>query len=345
MVLVEQSSPMVKVSSRQRIASPARSQSGEDDPNEWMDSAIPVDEVLGNTLTSQGFRIEDRPRSPSVTHSPTASPLSSPARESIATGMTTKSYGENSMPNVAREPANGIDAEKQESSRPKVQQEDGAYRGSRLSSVSTSGNRELRSEPSLVEMVAGDTSNGIPVEGNGNLENRSEGLHEMDSRREGTAEACGIEGYRDGLTQAHDDADFESISLAEDSGQTETSATGRGSEPSLSEKEERQSDAEGVSDQAGSLGQGGSSESGQYKAKRPPAIAVVHAPPLAQAEIEVSAQKRGPDKPSSESGSQKHGEDGSALNGSEAFAAHAVAASLRPPAHHTHMNSVDSAYR
>lgn len=346
---------MVKVSSRGRMASPSRDPDTEEDPNEWMDSAIPVDEVLGNTLTSQGFRIEDRPRSPSVPRSPNsvpASPATSP------TGKVASGGG----PRLEVGLGKGLEAGGPEGSE---------YRVSRFSDVSLSdvgGDRELRSEPSLVEMVVRDTEGGIPVEPTGiGTEN---GTKQADLLQQGLGEVQGP--ALSVPTTVPEDRPL--VETSENRGRLPDSLTTNGQVEAQRSGEEKVGSTD--SEPASTSGRGAASESGQYKTKRPPAIAVSHPTPLPEPQVRpgpaedetrqedrkelVLGHSSKPSGGSSEvaNGSQKVGvggksdirEDDIASDGSEAFATQAeqtpsTAASVRPSVHHARVNSVDSAYR
>jgi hypothetical protein len=350
MSLLEQPSPMVKVSSRGRMASPSRDPDTEEDPNEWMDSAIPVDEVLGNTLTSQGFRIEDRPRSPSVPRSPNSMPAS-PATSPTGRGGARLEVGL----------GKGLEAEGSE------------YRVSRFSDVSLSdvgGDRELRSEPSLVEMVVGDTEGGIPVESTGTgTENGTESGKAADLLQQGLGEVQGPP--LSVPTTVPEDRPL--VETSENRGRSSSSLNINGRVEAQKTGEEQVGSTE--SGPASTSGRGVASESGQYKTKRPPAIAVSHPTPLSEPQVrpgpaeneteedrKVSFLEHSNKSPGGSSevanGSQKIGvggksgirEDDIASDGSEAFATQAeqtpsTAASVRPSVHHARVNSVDSAYR
>lgn len=398
---VDVSSPMVKVSSRQRMASPPRGPNSEDDPNEWMDSAIPVDEVLGNTLTSQGFRIEDRPRSP--TRSQPASPVRSPKgggpvgggfkaplspdKEKGMTQEVGVVAGGSSEGTFVRENKGGETRSSGE----------GEYRTSRLgderlsraeehvsgaageadrSEESTSGavgkeDEGLQTMPSLVGMVSVDLSDGIPVEDTGVPVGPG---------------AAGIEVLRQGLTEGAeasaalipptvpeerplegDGEEVEPHGRVSSAGETADEQVARGAANGEDELRD--------SEEASTSGRGATGEPGQYKNKRPPAIAVSVPPSFPQPELRTEqetidknggaqAAERGGDifkgPLEAANGQLGEGSDGAhipdariesaASFGSEAFALHPEAtpsttASARPSAHHTRMNSVDSAYR
>ena len=300
MSVVDVPSPMVKVSSRHRMASPPRGPASEEDPNEWMDSAIPVDEVLGNTLTSQGFRIEDRPRSPSQA----SSPATSPRRGGPVAGVLEMGTSENApggaaerAPNVlgGRLESPGVRGERDIPGGASKASGEGEYRSSRLGDERLShseesangaggrGNEALRTEPSLVGMVSVDLSDGIPVEDTGIPVGAGGTGTDVDVLRRGLEEEAGHaplipppipeERPLTGSEVGTGELEQRVSSAVEDAGSHETrGAVQREEDP-------------GGDQEAGTSGRGVAGEPGQYKSKRPPAIAVSVPAPISRPEV------------------------------------------------------------
>ncbi|GAQ83578.1 DENN domain containing protein [Klebsormidium nitens] len=403
-MVVDVSSPMVKVSSRQRMASPPRGPNSEDDPNEWMDSAIPVDEVLGNTLTSQGFRIEDRPRSPS--RSLPASPVRSPKGDGPSAGGGFKAPlsadKEQGKTEGGRSTAGGVSegtvvgeskgGETRESGEREYRtsrlgderlsraEEHGngaameANRSEESTSVAARGEDEgLQTMPSLVGMVSVDLSDGIPVEDTGIPV--GPGADGIEVLRQGLQE--GAEAAAPSIPPTvPEERPLEVNGKDGESGELDGRVSLANENADDQEARGAANDEDGVggSEEASTSGRGGATEPGQYKTKRPPAIAVSVPAPIPHPELGTepdTIDKNGSaeaaeigghvSKGLSEAPNGKSGEelDGAHIPdariesapsfGSEAFALHPEAtpsttASARPSAHHTRMNSVDSAY-